>query len=151
MTLQLVPAELAHAEAIGANLRAGDLAEILAMGYERGTDAVKHCISTSEDATIVLERGVPIAGFGQQPDAYRMSGTTYVWCMTTPAVERHKKDILWLSREFCAATLQRYFRLISSTSPIYPEAVRWTKWLGFETFSEETVNGVLFYNIVKTR
>jgi hypothetical protein len=151
MSLVLGRARLSHAAAIGENLRAGDWAELQALGYTRGTDACEACINDCPESITCLEDGVPIAAWGHKPDPMLLSGTALLWCLTTPAVERHKKSILRFSRAWCAELLESFYRLESTTSPIYPQAVRWTSWLGFRPISSITINGVEFNVIEKLR
>ena len=152
--IHIVPAKIEHAVHLGENLRAGDWLELKHMGYTRGQDAAAACIEDCKASVVALEDGLPIAGWGHKPDDMLIASTAYLWCMTTPAVERYKKAILRLSRDFVADLQLRFERLESTVSPIYPEAMRWTKWLGFKPAPGEStvvLNGVEFINIVRVK
>jgi len=136
---------------IGDDLRAGDWNELRHMGYRRGRDAVKLCMDECKASVTAVEDGVPIAAWGYKPDDMLLSGAAYLWCMTTPSVERHKRKILQLSKAFCDDLLQAFARLESTVSPEYPEALRWVTWLGFKPTPgqyELVLNGMKFWNIV---
>ena len=151
MTLEIVKARPEHAAVIGENMRAGDWSELLHMGYANGTHAVMSCIVDCPDSVVCLEDGVPIAGWGYKRDSMLLADTALLWCITTPAVERHKRELLRWSRDFCDSLLIHFGRLESTVSRIYPQAVRWTEWLGFVPVSEVTANGVVFTIIEKVR
>lgn len=154
MSLRIAPAAIEHADAIGGNLRAGDWMEVRAMGYKCGRDALRTCMEAGGEGVTCFEDDAPIAAWGYVPDAMLLASTAYLWCFTTPAVERHKKAILFLSREFTRDLLDRFDRLESTVAPAYEQALRWTRWLGFKPIphnAEVTLRGVLFVNIVLTK
>lgn len=151
MTLEIVKSTYAHAEPIGNNLRRGDWAELFAMGYTSGRHAMLACLKDCPDSVTCLEDGAPIAAWGYKRDDMLCSDTAYLWCMTTPAVERHKRSILRFSRDFCDSLLLHFGRLESAVSPIYPQSERWTRWLGFEPVSRIVLGGAPFDVIVKMR
>jgi hypothetical protein len=151
MSLTLVPAELKYADEIGTNLRGGDLLELVCMGYEGGPEAVRALMKRHRHSVVCLEDGRPIAAWGYEPAPYVTLSIAYVWCVTAEGVNRHKKDILAMSRGFVERLQEQFHTLESAVSPEYPQSERWTRWLGFVPVRRFMSGGIPFDVIVRNR
>lgn len=150
--IKVVPFDRKVAWCIGVALREQDQQEALALGFANGTIALSHIARQHPYSFMAMEDGHPIAAWGHGP----LSGSLLdqaggVWCFTARGVERHKKDILRLSRAFIADVQGNYSTLESSVMTSYEASIRWVQWLGFSIKGIQTVNGHDFYRIVRDR
>jgi len=133
MTIYIVPATVAHAEAMAGRLRAADSAEIAAAAFMDERTALVRSVEQSMDAWTALEGGKPIAMWGVgSPGLFDQTGR--IWLLTCPDVERHRKQILRQSRAFVARARGMFLVLENVVDARYAGAVRLLRWLGFTVF-----------------
>lgn len=125
----ILPATLAHAQALGPLLRDGDREEGLALGLDPAA-AVVESLGLSEVAYALVFDGEVAAVCGVVPT--RKPGTGQVWIVTGRAVDRHPKAYLRATREVLGMLLERYEELGNLIDSRYLGAVRWARWLGVE-------------------
>lgn len=125
--IEIVPATLAHAEAI--DLRSGDRREIEALGFPP-RDGMARSLARSlwADAYIVGGEVAALTGVALQPV---LGGVAMPWLVTGRPVDRHRKVFLRLTRERTHELRAEHGTLVSQVHAEYREAVRWLAWLGF--------------------
>ena len=127
MEIEVVPATLAHVEAI--ELRDGDRREIEAVGLTpREGLALSLARSLWTDAYLADGEVAALAGLAMQPMA---GGVAMPWLLTGRPVDRHRKSFLRLTRARTRAMLAEHGTLVAHVHADYREAVRWLAWLGF--------------------
>ncbi len=132
--IEIVPATMTHAALI--RLRDGDARELEALGVEK-MEAIEASLARSIEADTYLlanehgEREVA-AVMGVAMTSF-VGGIAVPWLLTGPPVNRVKKDFLRLTRERIGRMKARYGYLENHVHADYAEALRWLRWLGFET------------------
>lgn len=96
--VSFVRAEVAHAEALAPNLRANDVAEVLAGGHASARAALVRSLEVSDVAYALLLGEEVAALFGVAPMPQTVLGgddsVGIVWLLTGKAVARRPKDFL---------------------------------------------------------
>lgn len=146
--IEVVHARFEHVEYLAHNLRAEDRDEIAALDVTP-QEALHVSYSRALECFTCLEDGQPIAMWGLGSDMLLGTDTADLWCLTSPRVLRHRKDILRLSRAFVDGCAKRYRVLTGCVDTRYTAAVRWLHWLGFDIDRQFEVNGVAFYLMQK--
>lgn len=146
--IEVVPATLAHAEAI--DLRDGDRREVEALGLSP-RDGLAHSMARSVWADAYLADGevAALVGLGLQP---LIGGVAMPWLLTGRPVDRHRKAFLRLTRGRTSAMLADHGALVAYVHADYREAVRWLRWLGFTLASPQPLGprGALFHQATLT-
>lgn len=153
--VQVVPATEEHAAALAPNLRAEDVAEVLACGSPSGLFALQHSLRTSDMAWALLFDGEVAALFGfteHRNTACGGSGVGVAWALTGNAVARHPKVFLRVSRDVLSLLLEHCGVLVNWVDARYRGALRWLEWLGFEVKPATSgPQGMLFHPVVARR
>jgi hypothetical protein len=133
--LHIEPAGLAHVLAVARDLRAGDAAEIAALGVEP-VAGLSRAVAQSETAYCAFFDGAPAALFGVVPYAgaspLQGSARGNAWLITTNVVDRNKVSFVRASRIALEHLMQRYEYLECLVDARYEGALRWAAALGFE-------------------
>lgn len=138
--VSVVPAERRHAEALAADLRPDDAAEIAATG-ETPLEALVRSLEASDYArAAVAEDGAVLALWGTTPLTL-VGGVATVWLLTGNAVERHKLSMLRIARRETAFMQSRYFCIGNMIDERYVKAQSFARALGFELAGEATEFG----------
>lgn len=127
--IEIVPATLAHAEAI--ELRPGDAREVAALGLSQ-QEAFALSFSRALWADAYLDGAGEVAAIVGLSAGCLLSGVGVPWLLTGKPVDRHRKDFLKLTRAGVARMLRQFPMLTNKVHADYHEAVRWLGWLGFE-------------------
>ena len=145
-TIEIVPATLAHAEAI--ELRPGDRREIEALGLTPREGLVR-CLARSVWADTYLADGevAALTGLVLHPV---VGGVAMPWLLTGRPVERHRKAFLRLTRARTQALLSEHGTLVAHVHAEYREALRWLAWLGFDLAPARPLGarGALFHQAI---
>lgn len=130
VSVRIEPAGQAHALAVALHIRAGDAAEIAALGREP-VPALIDAIAASRCAYCALFDGEPVALFGvvPYPDATERGNA---WLITAAGIERDKRAFLRGSRTVLEFFLREFEYLDCLVDGRYRGALRWAAWLGFE-------------------
>lgn len=125
----LVPAALRHATELARTMRQADAEEVLAIGFESTDEALFRSLEVSWRAwTLLLEGQVgAMAGLVLTSDD---SGV--LWCLTSPAVERHKLTFHRTARFILSEVLGFVHRLSNHVDARHTRALAWLGRLGFE-------------------
>lgn len=129
-SVAIVPATPAHVDAMVGHLRAGDVAELAALGLS-DREALEHGLAASIEAWTAESAGVAMGMFGLTCPGV-LGDEAHPWLLTTCWTVPH-----WIvfARELRRAT-DRYKRMFSrlsgTTDAGYRPAVRLLTWLGFE-------------------
>lgn len=145
MTIEIVPATMAHARALA--LRPGDAMEIAALGVTKEA-ALHDSMVRSLWAETYLVDGAPAAMLGLGLSAF-VGGHGVPWMLTGPLCERHKKRFLVESRRQVARMLDRISPLVNYVHADYGRAVRWLEWLGFTLDPPAPLHGAPFRRFAK--
>lgn len=145
--VEVVPATAEHAAILGPRLRAGDAREIMAMGFAGGEEAIRESLFWSFTAWAALEAGEPVAIWGATAQYGFATDTVEAWALTGPRAKPLAKYLLPVSKQFVVNLQVRFRRIEALLDPTYEEAVRWTRWLGFNPGPESKLNGVVFQTI----
>lgn len=151
----IVPAALAHAEALAPRLRAADVAEVRALGDEP-IDALLASVAHSSVAYATFFDGEPAALCGVVPCAQTLlgdSGVGCVWMLSGHACSAHPKHFLRTSRVITDVLLGRYAVLGNIIDARYTGALRWAAWLGAQVQAPRPLGpfGMLFCPFVLRR
>lgn len=110
-------------------LRKSDARECFALGLTP-IKAIKESVEESLASYVILvdDEIVALWGYGTRN---MMNGIAYPWCLTTPALEKHK---VYFARGSIAAKrylLSQFVRLEVLVDAHYLAAQNWLEWLGF--------------------
>lgn len=131
---------LARLEAEGRfGLRKRDAWECIAMGLTP-IQAIHESVSESLCSYAIFVNGEIVAlwGYGTKN---MMNGVAYPWCLTTPAIEKHK---VYFARTSLAAKkylLSQFVRLEVLVDARYFMAQNWLEWLGFKKHENAILMG----------
>lgn len=126
--IEIVPATMAHAEAI--ELRPGDAREIAALGVGK-SQAFAATLSRSLWADAYLVDGEVAALMGLILSSL-IGGIAMPWLMTGAPVEHHRREFMQLTRTRTQEMLAEYGMLVCNVHAEYARSIRWLRWLGFE-------------------
>lgn len=132
--LVIVPATFTHVGELAPRLRAGELVELEAQGFESPLVALGEGLINSESYS-VLYRGAVVAMFGValERGSTLLGGTVgALWFLTGQGFERAAWRGLKLARQVLAALLEHYAELRVLIDGRYEAAFRWARRLGFE-------------------
>lgn len=130
------PVRAGDAEALAANLRAEDCAEVIASTGLQPLEVVRGSLETSA-RTFAAELGGELAALGGVVEGARRSflgppDLSVAWLLTTGAVARHPRAFWAASRTVLEALLREYPTLCNSIDARYAAALRWARRLGAE-------------------
>jgi GNAT superfamily N-acetyltransferase len=147
--IRIVPATLRHVDAI--DLRAGDTAEIAALGRDRRA-ALGESLAHALWADAYLIDGEVAAIVGLSTDSL-LGGRLVAWMLTGRPVDRHRKSFLRLTRGRVREMLKHHHTLTCSVHAEYAKAIRWLRWLGFDLAPARPTgpNGALFHEATLRR
>jgi hypothetical protein len=125
--IEVVPATLAHAEAI--ELRDGDAAEIAALGYGK-VEGIGRSLDRSiwADAYLLDGEVAAILGFCLP---MMLGELASLWLLTGRPVDRCRKAFLRLTRDRLTEVRKDWPMLVDYVHAEYHEAHRWLEWLGY--------------------
>lgn len=127
---EIVPATLAHAEAMAPHLRQADCDELWAASRSRPLESLRNAVKASHRARAWRVEGEVVCLFGVAPTS-RLTGTGTVWLLGTPAVEAHQVAFLRASRPTLGEVIRGYRHLYNYVDARNTTAIRWLRWLGF--------------------
>jgi hypothetical protein len=137
----VIPATLAHAEAIAPRMRAADVFEVLMMSRSEPLTALRRGLALSSEAWAGTVDGLPVCLFGIVPRSL-LSDVAAPWLLGTDEIALHAWGFLRRNRAVVARWRIQYRRLENFVWAGNEAAIRWLDWLGF-TFDEELeINGV---------
>jgi hypothetical protein len=150
-SVQVVPATLAHAEALAPHLRAEDAAECAAALGTAPLEALRASLAASRLASAVLFDGTVSALCGVADTDVQRVGC--VWALTGQAVDAHPRAFWRLSRDAVADYLQAYDVLFNFVDARYTRALRWVAALGFSVQAARPYGaaGLPFHPVVLRR
>lgn len=130
--IELVPATIEHAEAIAANAREADVAELWAQARSTPLDAMKGGIKATRSATTVLLDDEPVAMFGVTPVSL-LKGWGAPWLVGSARLDTMtmRKALLREAREVFAGWQRGYSFLLNFVDDRNERAKHWLAWLGF--------------------
>lgn len=132
MNVEIVPATLAHAEAIAADARQADVDELWAQARATPLSALRVGLRSTSRARTGLVDGVPVCLFGVSPFSI-LSGQGTPWMVGSNGLKplRVQKALLIHSRLEFAAMRANYSVLFNAVDDRNTSAKRWLTWLGF--------------------
>lgn len=135
MRATFAPATLAHVEALAPTLRAGDVAEVQALGLSP-LEALRQSVESSDEAwALGLDGDLAAVGGVQVLHRATLLGppeSGSVWLLTGAAVERHRVSFAVATKQALRLLLRRYPLLVQAVDARYTAALRWARWLGGE-------------------
>jgi len=138
---EIVPATLAHAEAMAPNMRQADRDEIWAASMSRPLDSLRNGVMASAHAWAGLADGEIACIFGVAPQS-RLTGSGYAWMLATPLIERHQVTFLRHCRPAINDMSRGFTYLHNYVDARNTKAIRWLRWLGF-TLHDPEPHGVM--------
>lgn len=128
-TIEFVPATQAHVDAMVGHLRAGDVAELAAVGLT-DREALEYGLAHSIEAWTAVSAGVAMGMYGLAVDG-ALSDEAHPWLLTTCWTVPHWIVFAKALRE-ATDRYKRMFPVLSGvTDSRYAPAVRLLTWLGF--------------------
>lgn len=94
-------------------------------------EALRDSVARSTMAFTSECEGEIVAYWGVREDCI-IGGRASVWCLSTPAMDRHPR---WAAREslwLLCALMETHYHLSCIVDVEYTRAVRWLEWLGFK-------------------
>jgi hypothetical protein len=140
--IMVVPATIEHAERMAPVMRKEDRAEILALGYTP-VEALRASLEESALAETAILGDSVVAMWGAVPQT-RLGHKAFVWMLGTELVPEHPRELLRGSKSFIDHVQRTYPLLECLVDTRYTKAVRWIRWMGFQTRFEFPINGVQF-------
>ncbi len=133
ITAELVPAEAGHIEAIAANARPADVAELWACARTIPAEALERGLAGSAEAWTAMVHGVPVCMFGATPYSI-LGGIGTPWMVGSTGLNplAVQKELLRLSRPALARMQQAFPSMLFNVADQRNDAaLRWLSWLGF--------------------
>lgn len=118
------------AEAILADLRPADAAEMRALGHEPEA-ALRESLRVATWSVTGLCDGVPVCLFGVAPTV-ALAGVGAPWMFATNGLARVRRPFVEACRPVVDVMLQDYPRLQNLVHAENRGVLRWLRWLGFE-------------------
>lgn len=143
MKAEIVRAEAWHAEAIAANPRPADVAELWATSRSTPLEVMQRGMKATVNCYTGLYEGAPVCMFGASPFSI-LGGMGSAWMVGSAALDRMcvQKALLTHSRAAAAFMAEQFPGLLYNFVDQRNEAaIRWLRWLGF-TFSDPIPYGV---------
>lgn len=126
--VDIVPATVAHAEALARTLRRGDFDEGLALGLDPYAAAVSSVVDSKVAYAALFDEKV--AACAGVVDLGRRTGQ--VWMLSSTVVDRHPRAFLKTSRLVLERLMEDFDVLSNVIDSRYEAALRWARWLGLE-------------------
>jgi hypothetical protein len=136
MRVELRPAVAEDIDAISADARPADVAEMEAMGYGF-REALELSLSRADWALTATVDGVPVAMLGVSCLSV-VFGEGTPWLLSANGVLRAQKSLLKTCGPVIDRMLASYPRLINLVDERNTVSIRWLRWLGF-TFDEAVI------------
>lgn len=112
------------------NLRAQDIAELSASGYESNLSCLLTGIDSTDDTFVCCdENDIPYIICGTRPTDDPKAGI--VWALGTDIVKERRKEFIKLSLDWLDVCHGKYPILMNSVHAKNKEHIKWLKWLGF--------------------
>ena len=129
--VEVVEPKPGHLDFLAEHLRAQDLAELRASGWDDVYQALERSVQVSRWARVALIDGLPAAVFGCAEHGSMLAPDGVPWLLGTDAVARHGRVLQREARRYIAAMLQEYPRLFNAVHAENTVSVRWLRRLGF--------------------
>lgn len=143
MRARIVPAERTHAEAIAANARDADVAELWASSRSDPLAAMLRGMESTVHPFTALYEGEPACMFGASPFSI-LGGMGAAWMIGSRVLESRgaQKYLLRLSVPVVDFMQDQFPNLLYNfVDQRNTSAIRWLRWLGFQ-FSDPIPYGV---------
>lgn len=140
MTVVVVQATAAHADAVATRAREDDVRELWAVAHVTPAQAIRQGLALSGEARAALFDGVPACVFGVST-LPEFPGYAVPWMIGTSVLEQHQTAFLRRCRPVVQEWEARYDRLVNWVDARNAIAIRWLRWLGF-TIGEAMPYGV---------
>jgi hypothetical protein len=121
VTVELVEGTEAHVERIVPLMSEADQADIAVLG---GPEMLLHAVRLSLRCWCGEVDGEPLWLAGVGPSGI-------CWMIGTPAIEKHKKAYLRLTRRMADEMQLLQPQLFVMVEDRFPKSLRWLRWLGF--------------------
>lgn len=143
---EVIDATVEHAHAIAPHMRAGDVAEVEAMGSTPLAALLEGLASSLFCKTLVVD-GEPAMLYGIVQLASDMWSP---WALGTDAISRERRAFLEYSREEIERVSTLYPVLYNQVDHRNHNAIQWLKWLGFEVLAPVPagINDELFHPFI---
>ncbi|SIS72911.1 hypothetical protein [Insolitispirillum peregrinum] len=145
--IRIVAAQDYHLRDLARRLRAGDRAEVAALGYPdplpgiRASAAASLWVKAGVIDTRRGERVLAVWGLGAVAGEPDVGGP---WLLSTRSIERYRSALLRYAKAEIPAMHQRFPILRGVVDARYAGAVRWIGWMGFQYGPPMEINGVPF-------
>lgn len=126
---EIVPATVAHAEALAPHMRFHDRIECRAFGY-LPLPGLLVSLTTSTEAWTGLADGEPVCMFGVTQQALT-DPEAEPWLLSSKEIERHAGAFLRRNRKIIRSWRSRYSSLSGVVYVHNEVSKRWLRWLGF--------------------
>lgn len=124
-----------------ANIRAGDMRELVAIGGDPATQIKKEA-ALSEQVCVARIEGEIVAVFGVVPS--KNGKSCGMWMLSTKAADLRKRDLLLYSEIVVDHVQDIYGKIFVEVDNRYEKSVRWLNYLGFVSLTEIVHNGIPF-------
>jgi hypothetical protein len=131
MKVEIIPATVAHAEAIAQNLREADRQEIAASSRFSPRLAIRLSVLSATRAWAGFADEQLVCLFGVSPVSL-IEGRGAPWMIGTPLVERYATAFLRRNKRFLPEMQERFTVLENYVDERNALAIRWLQWLGFQ-------------------
>lgn len=131
----------AHALELAGVMRAADVCEVLAGGFESPLECLRWGLATSSAAITVTINGEVAAMLGV---SHAGPGKGHAWLLTGRQVQRFPKVFLEWSRPLLRLLARPFEQLVCEVDTRYHQAVRWLEWLGAKAGPTHQVGDVWF-------
>lgn len=155
--VRILAARDEHALHLALNMRAADVAECDALGFDSPYAAVKTSLDGSEMACALLFGEDVAAIFGlsdmQAPTLLGEPRFGCVWFLTSTAVDRRPKAFLRAAKPIVGALLEQCPKLMNMVDARHAAAIRFVRWLGAEILEPRPFGaaGLPFHPVILRR
>ena len=129
--IQVVPAEMFHAEQMAPNMRKADALEIWAWSRREPAEALTLAINSSSKCWAVIYDGEVAAMFGVVPGTI-VDRTGTPWMLDTELLEKFQFTFLRHCASYVADMAEGFDRLVNYVHGQNDASIRWLRWLGFD-------------------
>lgn len=147
--IEIVTATEDHARLLARSLRDGDRREVDALKATPEEVLVAH-VKGSFQAWTAMDDGRPIFMWGFRAEAL-VAHTATLWALSGKGVKRHARKLMENSQAFVETMQERFPRLEAIVALEYETAVRWLKWLGFQSGDIVLVGDAAFMRVWRHR